>query len=217
MCSTVELIDKNSAKCCPCEISFNWVPPSENAQTWKRPLGSASHQWQTCAGPCVSFSPCHCEPLSFALCKLPPAPPARPRLLWPAGGVGPFASVALHCGAACQLHLAVTSVGRRLWGWSPGLPQQSLRSPQQSLLGSQHAPDPRPPCSSHSCPGRRSPKSCSRGPAPPGTSLGPHSVLPAPPAPAQPCCLRSGVSLSRDPREAVSPTQPSRLPGATPC
>ena len=55
---------------CVCEISFNWVPPSENAQTWKRPLGSASHQWQTCAGPCVSFRPCHCEPLSFALCKL---------------------------------------------------------------------------------------------------------------------------------------------------
>lgn len=52
------------------EISFNWVPPSENAQTWRRPLGSASHQWQTRAGPCVSFSPCHCEPLSFSLCKL---------------------------------------------------------------------------------------------------------------------------------------------------
>ena len=157
-----------------------------------------------------------------AICPLPHSRPlqrpARLRPLWPAGRVGPFTLMALHCGAACQLHPAVTSVGRRLWGWSPGLPQRSLRPSQQSLLGASTPPLPPTPCSSHSCPGGQSPRSCSPGPAPPGPSLGPRSVLPAPlPAPAQPCCLGSGVSLSRDHREAVSPTRPSRLPRATPC
>lgn len=130
-----------------------------------------------------------------AICPLPhsrplqrPGPPEAPL----AGGQGG----ALHLDGPAlwgrlKLHPAVTSVGRRLWGWSPGLPQRSLRPSQQSLLGASTPPLPPTPCSSHSCPGGQSPRSCSPGPAPPGPSLGPRSVLPAP-LPPQPSHAVSG-------------------------
>lgn len=145
----------------------------------------------------------------------PPSPPPllpQPRplqLLRPpeaplAGGRGgAFASMALprprRCGAACQLHPAVTSVGERLWGWPLGCPScpSALRSRASGAAGT-----PQTPALLPQLPWGAKPRGPALGgPVLPGPSLGPRSVLlepeernslrasvvlPAPRAPARP-------------------------------